>query len=170
VIYYLYDPETDLLKVGWTGRDVESRIAEHESKVGRRLNLVAAHPGDRRDETRIKRRLADYRAHSPEWFHAGCRAVQSFVGVQLAAPGPKPAVRFLDPRPEPRVDRVPGAKGELGFGRSGVGGEDPLSPPPKSHLLAPRVSPPTELAPDPLGLGLDLGVHLDLGLGEMSGG
>jgi len=93
----------------------DARQAEHESRCGRRLQLVAAFPCDRSDETRIKRLLADYRARG-EWFHPS-RFVQGFVGVPLVPspaepchapePDPNPPVAFHDPVQTSGIDPRP---------------------------------------------------------------
>ncbi|MBV8611687.1 MAG: GIY-YIG nuclease family protein [Singulisphaera sp.] len=127
-IYCLYSPETNLLKVGWIRRDIDARQAEHQGRLGRRLQLVAAYPGDRREEAWIHRLLADYRIPGSEWF-IPTRAVQSFVGTVLVAAPPEPL-----PAPDPRRPRrhpPPAGRASRATGpRGGPPDHQTRSPPP----------------------------------------
>lgn len=68
VVYFLYSPATDMVKIGVTTQ-LRARISDLNTAHGVELQLLLLLPGDRLVERRMHRRFADLRA-GREWFKA----------------------------------------------------------------------------------------------------
>ena len=99
-VYFLWDRERNLVKIGWTRRDVDSRLVEHQSRADGRLVLLKAIPGGRDLERALHRRFADRRVKGTEYFLPS-REIESVLGFPLCPEPSRPTVRFLETAPEP---------------------------------------------------------------------
>ena len=105
-VYFLWDRERNLVKIGWTRRDVDSRLAEHQSRAGGRLVLLKAIPGGRELERALHTRFSERRVPGTEFFVPN-RELESVLGMPLCPEPARPTIRFLDPEPEPPAPSGP---------------------------------------------------------------
>ncbi len=71
LIYFLHEPELGRVKIGWSGRDVTTRLRAFQVGNSQELKLLGVMVGTERDETALHRRFAAYRLpERREWFEA----------------------------------------------------------------------------------------------------
>jgi Meiotically up-regulated gene 113 len=122
-VYFLYHPDKHLIKIGWTRRDIESRVSEHQSRSRGRLVLLKAIPGGRDLERRLHQRFADRRVKGTEYF-VPSRELESVLGSPICPAPSRPIVKFLEPEPTPEPPEPPSEPA-----KDWVGLADPTAPP-----------------------------------------
>ncbi len=71
LIYFLHEPELGRLKIGWSGRDVTTRLRAFQVGNSQDLKLLGVLPGSERDEAALHRRFARFKLpERREWFEA----------------------------------------------------------------------------------------------------
>lgn len=66
-IYYIACSETERLKIGYTGKSVESRVKNLQTGSAGELVIIATQPGTKEDEAALHNHFASQRLHG-EWF------------------------------------------------------------------------------------------------------
>lgn len=78
MIYFVEAESVSMIKIGWTARAPESRLAALQTGSPVKLRLIAVMPGDREDEYNLHGRWAALWSHG-EWFRSHPSLVE-FIG------------------------------------------------------------------------------------------
>jgi len=77
MVYFIYDPVSDCVKIGYTENSPESRLSSLQTGNPNRLILLAVTEGDKTDEANIHKELEYFRADGgSEWFMLNSRSYE----------------------------------------------------------------------------------------------
>lgn len=81
-IYFVQPLNGGLVKIGFTSKDVKSRIQELQTGCPDKLTLLGTEPGDEQREASLHVQFADLRVNG-EWFRPDVRLMRHIIGGTL---------------------------------------------------------------------------------------
>lgn len=81
-MYFIADAEGEYIKIGYTTKDIHTRLAQIQTGNPKKLQLVGWMQGNRGTERLMQERFKMYHAHG-EWFHYTSGMYDKLVNMPL---------------------------------------------------------------------------------------